>query len=479
VANAERDGADPICILRILSEVRRSKWKDLGLMEELGYYGDFTGTDFTGRKTKPVETTLLHVLCGIGLPAALRTLLESLSPTAVADAKDKQDGGGWTPLITATSKGHAEITELLLDYGADASIRDSGGWTPLHYAAASHRNPRAITTFFYRDDVDVDVDAKDKAGRTPFSIAVVYGDMFAIRLLLKKTALGVHSKASATSHRKPIPTTPVSVIVTCEYLEITRPDFGHERLQLLLKGSNIVRDLANDDGTTLLHYMVASPYHSFRQSSERAAMVIRSGKFDLDTENERGETPLILGAHNGHWEFLQLLLEQGVRFNAVDSDGWSAIHRAAARGWTGVVEVLLATGRVDLFSPEHQNTALHVAAIGSHGPIGPCSNMKGWTPRSATRMISLLSCLPSHWIAKRSSRSSSSRVRSTCKLLTAMETQHWDSLLLRASLRMPSYWSKQIASKSCSATTTTCRLWPSPLSAVMPPWYAYSSKPIR
>ncbi len=42
---------------------------------------------------------------------------------------DKTKDGGATPLLVASLKGHAEVVRVLLDHGADASLRTSDGRT--------------------------------------------------------------------------------------------------------------------------------------------------------------------------------------------------------------------------------------------------------------------------------------------------------------------------------------------------------------
>lgn len=48
---------------------------------------------------------------------------------------DLKDDSGSTPLHIATRLNSPEAVELLLKYGADATLGDSAGQTPLHYAA--------------------------------------------------------------------------------------------------------------------------------------------------------------------------------------------------------------------------------------------------------------------------------------------------------------------------------------------------------
>ena len=54
---------------------------------------------------------------------------EGLEEAADAVSVDAQADDGSTALIKATLWNHAEIVALLLQYGAQAAIRDADGWT--------------------------------------------------------------------------------------------------------------------------------------------------------------------------------------------------------------------------------------------------------------------------------------------------------------------------------------------------------------
>ena len=47
-----------------------------------------------------------------------------------------KDSTGWTALIAAAHNGHLEVTRVLLDHGADSSLRDKRGKTALAWAEA-------------------------------------------------------------------------------------------------------------------------------------------------------------------------------------------------------------------------------------------------------------------------------------------------------------------------------------------------------
>src|SRR3989442_2221642 len=47
-----------------------------------------------------------------------------------------KDSNGWTALIAAAHNRHLEVTRVLLDHGADSSLRDKQGKTALAWAEA-------------------------------------------------------------------------------------------------------------------------------------------------------------------------------------------------------------------------------------------------------------------------------------------------------------------------------------------------------
>eukprot|EP01006_Ploeotia_vitrea_P017426 TRINITY_DN48545_c0_g1_i1.p1 TRINITY_DN48545_c0_g1~~TRINITY_DN48545_c0_g1_i1.p1 ORF type:complete len:722 (+),score=79.09 TRINITY_DN48545_c0_g1_i1:87-2252(+) len=65
-----------------------------------------------------------------GLPDEVRRRIADAS-TSKVNAR-----GAWarTPLMWACSRGHAEVTRILLENGADPTLGDEDGWTPLHWA---------------------------------------------------------------------------------------------------------------------------------------------------------------------------------------------------------------------------------------------------------------------------------------------------------------------------------------------------------
>jgi ankyrin repeat protein len=86
--------------------------------------------------------TALHLPAffgGTGTAEAARRLI-----AAGADVSTRSDNSFWVlPLHSASSGGHAEIVELLLEAGAEPDARQRHGWTPLQ-AAAQNGDARSL-----------------------------------------------------------------------------------------------------------------------------------------------------------------------------------------------------------------------------------------------------------------------------------------------------------------------------------------------
>ena len=80
--------------------------------------------------------------------------------------------------------------------------------------------------------------------------------------------------------------------------------------------------------------------------------------------DSRGRTPLMLALERGHVECACALLPHCADLDLTDHEGTPALHRAAARGLTTPLAMMLATPCIDIFCVDaHKRTAAHVAAL--------------------------------------------------------------------------------------------------------------------
>ena len=95
-----------------------------------------------------------------------------------------QDAQGFTPLHLASSKGHIEIVEFLLDHGADIELEIFNGDTPLLVAARYARHGKQYETIKTLLEHGAKVNHKDEDGRAALHDAAMYSGKEVINLLI-------------------------------------------------------------------------------------------------------------------------------------------------------------------------------------------------------------------------------------------------------------------------------------------------------
>lgn len=252
--------------------------------------------------------------------------------------------GDYTPLHIASEAGRAEVVELLLGAGADASVRSSNGATPLHLAASAG-SVQAITALL---DYGADVDVREATwGQTPLVFAASKDRFYAIRTLLERgadPALASHTvdlmddfmlaQGARNRQREVLKAfagegSPTSAQVQAAVLaardfyvagevpEIDGSDdpfFRFRMPQVKAKG-----------GLTALH-------HAARQGYTDSVTALLDGDADINQLSEAdGSSALLMAAINAHFDLALLLLERGADPNVAASDNgvtplWATVN---------------------------------------------------------------------------------------------------------------------------------------------------------
>ncbi|XP_023318979.1 ankyrin-3-like [Trichogramma pretiosum] len=119
--------------------------------------------------------TPLHIACSYCWSDLAWTFLKTIDYVQQTIEVNAQDKKGWTPLHVALDDGYIVIAELLMKRGADQNMADVDGLTPLHIICKRYDDDHVAKTFFRMNQKlgqTVQVDARDKLGRTPLQLAV-------------------------------------------------------------------------------------------------------------------------------------------------------------------------------------------------------------------------------------------------------------------------------------------------------------------
>ncbi|XP_066913202.1 ankyrin repeat domain-containing protein 66-like isoform X2 [Clytia hemisphaerica] len=117
-----------------------------------------------------IDDTSLYEASYLGNSHLLERLV-ALSYIKAQISKPDEEWGFRTALHIAASRGHIECCEILLENGADPTLRMYDGWTPAH-CAAEIGNIEVLKLLIRYSGTVV---AKDDAGATPRHIAKTYG----------------------------------------------------------------------------------------------------------------------------------------------------------------------------------------------------------------------------------------------------------------------------------------------------------------
>jgi ankyrin repeat protein len=248
--------------------------------------------------------TILHAAVRNGISEGVKaSLAVGMSPTC------ETEDMAWTPLWVAACTGNLDITEILLNAGAN-------------------------------------VNATTRDGRTAVQEAAKIGATDIVELLIKR---GADLEISPSKHAD----TPL----------ISAAAKGHTATvkALLTAGANI--RAAQSGGWTALHYALLN------KNSEMACMILEYSP-DTNASTMGGTRALHLAALAGMTSVASLLLDMGAEEDAVDSGGLTALRVAVQAGELEMVKLLVERGaKPDVVDGWHQHTLMDVALIQGHTSV--------------------------------------------------------------------------------------------------------------
>ncbi|HEY1240007.1 MAG TPA: ankyrin repeat domain-containing protein [Bryobacteraceae bacterium] len=235
---------------------------------------------------------------------------------------------GWSPLLVATQNRHYKLAEFLLDHGANPNLANKGGWTPL-YLATDNRN----------------IESGDYPVRRPDMDHLDY-----IKLLLDHGA-NVNARicgAQSTDKECKGDTTETRTNFTMQWLYedgatpfLRAAQSGDITLMklLLAKGADPKIATAHNDSALAvasgIGWVEGVTYEwSPEQSVEAVKMCLDLG-IDPNLADDQGRTALHGAAHKGRTDVIQLLVDHGANLEAHDLGSRDTVN-GAMKGLTWI-----------------------------------------------------------------------------------------------------------------------------------------------
>ncbi|KAK6501260.1 hypothetical protein TWF481_009101 [Arthrobotrys musiformis] len=260
-----------------------------------------------------------------------------------ADINEK-DCDGLPPLHYAIVKDRVKVVEILLQEGADYNICDDDGETPLMWVAMREARSRAekfvmgiirpkrivhmpMAELLLQKCADINLEAKDKAGRTALFHAAKMGKGGLLELLLQ---WGAELESRDNDGR-----TALSLAA----------EFGHLSIVRILLREGAQPNVVDNMGRTALFWSLIRCNDDLQRCIQLVELLLKRNP-DLLLEDRDGRTVLSLAAERARpVKILSLLLENGSNVHQRDNQGRSPLSWAVAEvGRRPNADFLLANG---------------------------------------------------------------------------------------------------------------------------------------
>ncbi|GAB1311330.1 Ankyrin repeat domain-containing protein 50 [Madurella fahalii] len=299
----------------------------------------------------PQNFTTLMIASYFGLERVVELLLKeddiqvnSLDGTYRRSALSWASENGFDGVVDLLIRGpkfdFKHLTRSLFSKGVQVDARDKHGRTPLSYAAWNGH--MAIVKRLVK--ARARVDSKDEIGGTPISYALCSGH-----------------EAVANKLMKEAPADSVDVIRGA--LLVSAATKGYKTIVERLLDGNANTEVVDEEGRTPLQAAAGNGHEAVvRLLLEKGAKIEAVGKY--------GRTPLWAAAENGHEAVVRLLLEKGAKIEAAGGwDGRTPLWAAAENGYEAVVRLLLEKGAKIEAVGKYSRTPLWAAAENGHEAV--------------------------------------------------------------------------------------------------------------
>lgn len=309
--------------------------------------------------------------------AVLRALVEAL-PAVVLDVPDESNR---TPLMCAAELGRTADVQILLAGNASADVTDDSGYSALTWAALSGHAEVVKVLLEYEEYADsggnaqAGIDRQDKQGNTPLMLAIRLGHYDVVAALIERSAnvnLANFSREHALS---------LSVLLG-----------RHRIVSLLCDHGALDLNAMDKKGVTALMY--AADYAAQTYDSSILNLLIKCNA-KTDVVDSDGCTALLRAAKGGSDIAIEHLILGGAAVDVVDSSGCCAVALAAKHNNFYALKYLLRQPNVVVDRQDYGGrTPLYHAVAGGYRDaayelIKYGANINRWHVASATTVLTV------------------------------------------------------------------------------------------
>ncbi|XP_049835771.1 serine/threonine-protein phosphatase 6 regulatory ankyrin repeat subunit B-like [Schistocerca gregaria] len=274
-----------------------------------------------------------NVMDNCGVTALhLAASCRKVPPRVIAFAKEQIEHGmrpdimdhqGRTPLHYAALTGNHRVMKLLISLGANVNAVDVYGKTPIVMLAIhSRKDCRLVKELLINAGADLTV--RDKNGKTALHTSFEIDNFEITKFLMEKhqQEIGCDNNGNNILH--------CAVRARRDTLD---------KVKYILNKKLTTIEEKNENGETALMYAVQLP--SFHTIKQTLVQILLTSGASLNAKDKQGKTPLHIAAAEGDAKTMETLIAAGADVTERDLNGRMPLHWAAQSHRAEAVELLL------------------------------------------------------------------------------------------------------------------------------------------